>query len=565
MKIILGLLLLICLPFLGLAQNPLFIPDTLTGTNIQLTIQEGQKQFFSGTPTQTYGINGDFLAPTIILNKGQQVSINVSNTLSDSTTIHWHGMHVAPENDGGPHTPVLPNSNWNPQFEVMDWASTYWYHPHLHHKTNQHVQKGIAGLIIVRDAIEETISLPRKYGVDDIPIIIQSRGFDSNNQIIVETALDNTIMINGTINPVTSLPAQIVRLRLLNGSSERVYNIGLSNGENFTLIGTDGGLLEAAVALNRLKLAPGERAEILVNLSSLTGQTLFLKSFGSELPNGLYGAAQPGMGAGQSIPNYNLNPLNGNDFNLLQINVVNTTSNPVLTIPTNLVNHNPWLESNADQTRTVTFSPANMGPTAINGPFVFDMMPFDMMMINHTVQLNHIEVWTLQNNTPIAHPFHIHDVPFYILDINGIAPPPELAGRKDVVLVPGGMGTVRFITKFEDFSNEMVPYMYHCHMLTHEDGGMMGQFIVVDPNNSLEDNSMEGFKMFPNPASDQLVIQAFDSIKTIEISDKIGKRVTTVNEPENNMIYLNNLNPGCYFITVTFDNQKKFTRSLIVE
>jgi bilirubin oxidase len=565
MKIGSGLFFLIFLPVLGVAQNPLFIPDTLTGNTIQLNIQEGQQQFFSGTTTQTYGINGDFLAPTLILNKGQQVSMNVTNMLSDSTTIHWHGMHVAPENDGGPHTPILPNSNWNPQFEVMDWASTYWYHPHLHHKTNEHVQKGIAGMIIVRDAIEAAIVLPRTYGVDDIPVIIQSKGFDSNNQIIVETALDNTIMINGTINPVSSLPAQIVRLRLLNGSSERIYNIGLSNGADFTLIGTDGGLLEAAISLSRLKLAPGERAEILLNLGGLNGQTLFLKSFGSELPNGLYGAAQPGMGAGQTIPNYTLNLLNGNDFNLLQINVLATTANPVLTLPTNLVSHNPWLEQNADQTRTVTFSPANMGPTAINGPFVFDMMPFDMMMINHIIQLNDIEVWTLQNNTPIAHPFHIHDVPFYILDINGIAPPPELAGRKDVVLVPGGMGTVRFISKFEDFSNEMVPYMYHCHMLTHEDGGMMGQFIVENPNSSIEDHIVEGFQMYPNPASDHLVIQANESIATIEITDHLGKTVASMAATKDGRIPINNLNKGAYWVTVTFENQRRVIKNLIVD
>jgi bilirubin oxidase len=420
-------------------------------------------------------------------------------------------------------------------------------------------------MIIVRDSFEEAISLPRTYGIDDIPVIIQTKAFDSNNQIIVETALDSMVMINGTINAYADLPAQIVRLRLLNGSSERTYNLGLSNGSDFTLIGTDGGLLEASVTLNRLKLAPGERAEILVNLVGLNGQTLYLKSFGSELPNGIYGAAQPGMGAGQSIPNYNLNPLNGNDFNLLQVNVVGTTAEPVLNVPSNLVTHNPWQEQNAAQTRTVTFSPVNMGPTAINGPFVFDMMPFDMMMINHTIQLNDIEIWTLQNNTPIAHPFHIHDVPFYILDINGIAPPPELAGRKDVVLVPGGMGTVRFITRFEDFSNEMVPYMYHCHMLTHEDGGMMGQFIVSDPNSSITNHSLDAFTIYPNPTFDQLILQTSQNVEKVEIINQIGKIVLSIHQPKNNSISLVNVNPGSYFIRVTLDNQNKLTRKLVLE
>jgi blue copper oxidase len=480
--------------------------------------------------------------------------MEVHNGLLDSTTIHWHGLHVPAEDDGGPHTPILPGTIWNPQFEVMDWASTYWYHPHLHHKTNQHVQKGLAGMILVRDSDEQLLNLPRKYGVDDIPVILQTKGFDATNQIVVETAMDTAVMVNATLNPFQNLPAQVVRLRVLNGASERVFNLGLSNGQAFHLIGTDGGLLSTPVSLNRMQLAPGERVEVLIDFQGMMGQTLYLKSFGSELPNGVYGASQPGMGAGQSIPTYSQNPLNGNDFNLLQINVVSPTANAVNTIPAVLVSHNPWQEASADAQRTITFSPVNMGPTAINGPFVFDMMPFDMMMINHTIPLNNVEVWTLQNNTPIAHPFHIHDVPFYILDINGVPPVPALQGRKDVVLVPGGMGTVRFITKFEDFTNQDIPFMYHCHMLTHEDGGMMGQFLVVDPNANVHSQEEEAsVHIFPNPFSDELSISVPTSMigHEITIIQLDGKELYKgIMDGSTISISLDRFKSGTYFLKI---------------
>jgi len=464
------------------AQNLLTIPDTLSGTEIQLNIQNGSKQIFSGNITQTMGINGPILAPTIILNKHQNVTMRVKNNLSDTTTIHWHGMHVAPQNDGGPHITILPGKEWSPSFEVLDHASTHWYHPHLHYKTYDQVQMGIAGFIIVRDSLEAAINLPRKYGVDDFPIAIQSKGIDANNQIITaHTALDSTVLINGTYKPFLNAPKQVIRLRLLNGSPERVYNIGFSNNQSFYQIGGDGGLLSAPVALTRLLIAPGERAEILINLADVAGISIQLMNYGTEIPNARYGAAQPGMGAGQTIPGYTSNPLNGANFSLLNIQIGSATSNPVTSIPSSLIAHNPWPAASAQATRNLVFMSMNMGPGAINGPFTINDAHFDMDVINFKVPFNNIEIWELRNQTPIAHPFHIHNVSFYILDINGAAPPANMRGRKDVVLVPGGNGVVRFITKFEDFFNDTLPYMYHCHMLTHEDDGMMGQFVVNSP------------------------------------------------------------------------------------
>ena len=554
--------LLIFIPFFSWSQNLLFIPDTISGNVIPLEIKHDHVHFFSGNQTETMGINGAILAPTIILNKGQQVTMEVTNLLFDTTTIHWHGLHVAPENDGGPHTTIPPFTMWEPSFEVLDHAATYWYHPHLHHMTNMHVQMGIAGMIIVRDPIEAGLNLPRTYGYDDIPLIIQTKGFDEMNQIVIETALDTTVMVNATIDPFVQLPAQVVRLRLLNGSSERMYNLGLTNNLAFQLIATDGGLLNAPVQLTRLKLAPGERAEILVDLSGLNGQILNLMSFGSELPNGIYGAQQPGMGAGQSIPNYSLNPLNGNNFEVLEIQVIPQYNNPVTTIPSSLAQNNPWLEGNSNASRTLTFSPQTMGPTAINGPFLINNALFDMDIINYTIPLNNTEIWTLQNNTPIAHPFHIHNVPFYILDINGALPPPELSGRKDVVLVPGGQGKVRFITKFEDFANPDVPYMYHCHMLTHEDGGMMGQFIVYDPLSDVNEVFEEKISIHPNPANSFIYIESADEIESIQILSTEGKTIGKDLKISNKIIDASGLTNGFYILEIVTVKDKRIAQRL---
>ena len=548
-----------------IAQQPLYIPPSLSGTSIDLNLDEASVNFYPGTSTQTFGANGDFLAPTLILDRYQQVTLNVHNNLMDTTTIHWHGMHVAPENDGGPHTPIPPGTTWSPSFEVKDWAATHWYHPHLHHHTNEQVLKGLAGMIIVRDPIESALTLPRTYGVDDIPLILQTRAFDANNQIVIHSALDTSVMVNGTIDPYVNVPAQMVRLRLLNGSSERVYELGLSSNQSFQQIASDGGLLSAPVTLTRLRLAPGERAEIVVNFTGMEGQTTQLLSYGAELPNAIYGAAQPGMGPGQTIPNYTLNPLNGSNFSLVDFTIGAQTANPVLSIPGVLVTHNPWSESSATTTRTLTFSPQVMGPTAIQGPFLINMMPFDMMMINYFIPFEATEIWTLTNNTPIAHPFHIHNVPFYILDINGQVPPANLQGRKDVVLVPAGGGIVRFITKFEDFYNDSVPYMYHCHMLTHEDDGMMGQYIVSSPPDAdlNELNSDTGLTFYPNPAQDFVEIPLDGNPKGITLIDQMGRKVVQLESTDTELILnLEELEDGTYTILLQCDG--KISREKLV-
>ena len=563
-KITLSLLAILSLQF-AYSQNPLVIPTTLSGPNINLTLQEGTHSFYPSVVTNTMGANGNLLGPTLILNQNDPVSIVVDNQLTDTTTIHWHGLHVAPANDGGPHSIILPGSTWNPQFTVLDKAGTYWYHPHLHMQTNKHVSKGIAGMILVRDSEEAGIGLPLDYGVDEFPLVIQTKGFDAAGQILVHTNLDTSLMVNGTVDPMVDFPAQVVRLRVLNGSSMRAYKLGFSDNRQFSVIGTDGGLLTAPVNLTRYQIAPGQRVDILVDLGSDLGNNIQLMSYSSELANGIYGASQPGMGAGAtgSLIGYTSNPLNGSDFQLLDINVVAQTATPVTTIPASLATFTPLVEGTEDITRTLTFT--SSGPMGdLNGPFLINGSGFNMGVINYTIPIGNTEIWSLTNQTPISHPFHIHDVQFFILDINGAAPPAELQGYNDVVMVPSGMGNVRFIAKFENFADENVPYMYHCHMLTHEDEGMMGQFIVSDTLATSSLSLESGITLYPNPSNGKVKLEYEKQPININISDAFGRNVAFKQTSINNSIIMEGLPVGVNIISMEIEGQL-VTERLIVQ
>lgn len=549
------------------AQNPLFIPHTVSGENIDLHVQYGQMTFYEGFVTHTIGYNQEILGPTIVLEKGQNVTLNVWNELNEVTTVHWHGLHVSAKNDGGPHTVIEAGAVWSPSFTVLDHAATYWYHPHLHEHTEEQVTMGGTGFIIVRDETEAELELPRTYGVDDFPIVIQSKAFDVHKQFVTQTAADDVILCNGTLHAFLEVPAQVVRLRLLNGSTERVYNLGFHEAIDFYQIATDGGLLSAPVSLNRLQLAPGERAEILLDLGAYHGHTIQMMSFGSELSNGIYGASNPSAMPMGSIAGYSDNSLNGSDFEVLSLAVVEATPHAVNHIPTSLIEQSAYLESSVDETRNLTFRPAQMGPVGmLNGPFEINGQEFDMEVINYEIPLDNTEVWELTNMTGIAHPFHIHDVQFYILDINGNPPPQNMAGRKDVVLVPAMNGTVRFITKFEDFADVTTPYMYHCHMLSHEDDGMMGQFVVRDFSTSIENynSTSPSISILTNPIEGKTIQVKGVRGTSFSVYNSMGQLVNHgVLLEEMTEIDLSNYAEGIYFFRVETPNGF-FTHKIII-
>jgi len=550
LRFYLGLtVLLISMPIIA-QYNTLLIPPTLSGPTYNLTMKDTIKQFRSGQQTITAGINGNFWGPTLIFNQGDTVFMNVTNNLNDSTTLHWHGMHLPAVMDGGPHQIIPPGTVWSPYWQVKNNAGLYWYHPHLHEMTMEQIISGLGGLIIVKDPIEAALALPRTYGVDDIPLVITDRTFTTANQFSIEPYGD-TVLANGTLNASQSIPAQVVRIRILNGAIERSYNLGFSDNRSFSVIGNDGGLLNAPVSVTRYLLSAGERIEILVNCTGQSGTNINLKAYNSTISQFIPG--------GENFQNGPFgNTLGRRDFNILNLNITSATSNPVSTIPTTLVNNVFPAEADAAVTRVITMTdsagvtnPVILGPNA----FVLERKLFDINYINHTVTKDDIEIWELRSSSVFAHPFHIHDVEFKILTRNGVAPSSQEAGWKDVVLVKSNE-TVRFIAKFDDFADATHPFMYHCHIALHEDEGMMGQFVVIDPTaNSFNTEPELGLTVYPNPSSDRIFISSSDenfSAYYVRISAMNGRTIMMLPQPQlSNGIDISSLPAGMYFATIT--------------
>jgi len=274
------------------------------------------------------------------------------------------------------------------------------------------------------------------------------------------------MLTNGVANATVSLPAQYVRLRILNMESERVYNLGISDGRSFHVIATDGGLVDKPIAIKRLLMTPGERYEILIDLSNnKVGSSLSLKAFNKGLAFG-YGGGEPAQ-SGQfgSL-------LNNNDFDVLKIIVVKPTSKGIATLPTVLTKN--AFPTRAQVTNSRTIAITDKGPGT---PFTFDGKSYDMDTINQHVKLGATEAWTITNDEIFGHSFHIHDVQFKIVSRSSGAIPVYEQGWKDTFSIQRNE-KVTFIAKFDDYSSSEWPFMYHCHMANHEDGGLMGQFLV---------------------------------------------------------------------------------------
>jgi bilirubin oxidase len=449
------------------AYNDIPIPEALTGTTFDLALGKSTKALKAGAATATYGYNGaSFWGPTLILNQGDVVQMNVSNNLGEDTTTHWHGLHLPAVMDGGPHQIIGAGTTWSPSFTVKNKAATYWYHPHLHHTTQAQLTYGAGGFIIVRDPEEAALALPRTYGVDDIPLVLTSRRFAANNQFDLAAVYGDAMLVNGTMSPQTTLPAQVVRLRILNAETERAYNLGFKDGRTFHVIGTDGGLVNAPIPVTKVKLYVGERVEILVDLSGdAVGSSLDLQSFNGGFPLGFPGGEPGTSGTFGSL-------LNNKTFDVLHINVGAAKPGAVKTVPATLANNTYWTDADVTSSRTVKIT--DKGPGT---PFTFDNLGFDANVINQNVALNAVEKWTITNGPTFDHSFHIHDVQFKIVSRTDGPVADYESGWKDTLRVPRNQ-SVSFIAKFDDFASGTNPFMYHCHMTDHEDAGLMGQFLV---------------------------------------------------------------------------------------
>ena len=456
------------------------IPERLEGSAFELRMRAGEREFLPGLRTPTKGYNGDFLGPTLVVRSGSHVTLNVSNDIGVTTSTHWHGMHVPAVMDGGPHQRIEPGETWTASFRVLNRAGTYWYHPHPHPSLGQgalfdpmgtgyQVYEGLAGMILVEDDTSAELPLPRSYGQDDIPLILQDRRFHNDGSLMhfpsdfnptTDPALrkGGHFLVNGVESPVLDVGAQVVRLRILNASNARVYNLGFSDNRTFHQVVSDGGFLAAPVPMFRLVLAPAERAEILVDLSADEGRTLSLRSF-----NGDNGTA--------FVPRPLQDPWDTSDFDLLEIRIGAVRAGAVRALPGNLTVVPPIPESEAVNATSPRRFELNANPFGINGKRM------DMLVIDARIRLGTTEVWEITNPNSQAHPFHVHGDSFQILSRDGATPSAHELGWKDVVLVRP-FETVRIIKRFHDYADPVNPYMFHCHILEHEDVGMMCQFVV---------------------------------------------------------------------------------------
>ena len=548
--------------------NDLWIPDTLSGTNFNLIIKDTTAQLRPGNKTNTSAVNNSqFWGPTLFMNKGDVVHMNVQNNLMDTTTLHWHGLHLPAVMDGGPHQTIPPGTSWQPTWKVTNNASTFWYHPHLHMMTMEHVARGIGGFIIIRDPLESALALPRTYGVDDIPVAFTSRKYSSNNELDITSGVYGDYQLaNGTSNAQINLPQQFIRLRILNAEVERGYNLGFSDNRTFYVIGNDGGLLNAPVSVTRVKLMVGERIEILVDLSKDNiGSSIDLKAYNANQTFGFPGGEPAQSGQFGSL-------LNNKDFVLLHINIKATTLNAITSLPSKLANNTYWTANDATNSRTI-----NVTGGQPNVPFSFDNSVFDMMKINQKVSLNTVEQWTITNNNIFGHAFHIHDVQFKIVSRSSGKVEDYESGWKDVLYLPISQSAT-FVTKFEDYADSTHPFMYHCHFGNHEDGGMMGQFLVIDSQTDVNDNSIiSGNALeqnYPNPFSNISTIKYNVSTPdnvSIKLFDTFGNQIATIvdryQEPGSYFFSINseelNLSNGVYFYRLNTGNITE-TKAMIV-
>ena len=413
-----------------------------------LTLKNAQHTFFSGISTDTYAINGTYLSPTLLLQRGDTVSVNYTNLLGETVTMHGHGMHVPPDMDGTAHQPILPGKSWSARYTVDQPACTNWYHPHTMGRTAEHVYKGLAGLMIIEDENSRSLGLPSRYGIDDIPLVLQDREFrngqisyDPSMRQVMHGYVGETFIVNGAIEPVFDAEAKELRLRILNGSNSTIYELGFSDGRTFRQIASDNAFLDSPVPLSRLTLSPAERAEIIVDLSHDFGGSITLEEYRHNK----------------------------------RFMTINVTKQPLAdtTLPDRLTRLEHHSADEVARTRRFTLS-GMMGSFRINGKSM------DLDRIDEVVPLGEVERWEIVNDMMVDHNFHIHATYFTIIERNGDpdAVPPNERGYKDVVFVPA-RERVTFLVKMTDHSNPDIPYMYHCHFLEHEDAGMMGQFTVV--------------------------------------------------------------------------------------
>lgn len=510
-----------------------FTPDV----EIALTATKSTAQILLGAPTAVWTYRGEvlkgaatvlqalpnaYLGPIIRVRTGQKMRVHFKNDLAEDTIIHWHGLIVPPAMDGHPQDAVGPGQTYVYEFEVKNRAGTYWFHPHPHGRTGPQVNMGLAGLFIVSDAEEEKAGLP--IGAQDVALVLQDRNFDTRNQFVYVASggmmdqmmgfLGDRMLVNGQTNFTLPVATRAYRLRLLNGSSSRVYKLAWSNGAPLTVIASDGGLLAKPVQRGYVTLGPGERVELWMDFSGQkVGAEIKLQSLAYEgVEAGMMGDMMAGMMQTATIPN-------GAPFDVLTVRVEKaeegTLTPPEQALPATLsVLERYQLDAtfNASNPRSFTLSMNNMQWLINDKTFAMDAVD-----ANEQVAFNSLEVWEFINQQGsdgmggmmgggmmnhgnmgadnmsgnqgmmadfMAHPMHIHGVQFQVVE-RQIADAQRAGwatlkdgyvdeGWKDTVLVLPGE-RVKVLARFSAYPGR---YLVHCHNLEHEDMGMMRNYVI---------------------------------------------------------------------------------------
>ena len=487
-------------------RSPGFEPDV----EFTLTAAPGEAQVLAGAPTRVWRFTGQlikgpattlqalpdsYLGPVIRLRRGQKVRVHFNNRLAEQSIVHWHGLDVPEAADGHPRLAVAAGGDYLYEFEVTNRAGTYWYHPHPHMRTGAQVYQGLAGLLIVGDAEEDALGLPS--GEAEHLCVLQDRQFDAGNQLVfrgdnmmemMNGFLGNRVMVSGRPQPTIDVDAGWHRIRLLNGSNARIYKLAWSRDVKMTLIGGDGGLLERPVRQPVLTLAPGQRADLLVDVTGIAANTdiHFDSQAYPEADAGIVGMMGMGMGMGMGRGM-------GMGGMASTATAANGASLRVMTLRTRdrkgVAYDVPERLSTFDATWT-----AGAGAKIRQVPIVFARMEWllggrtfemDQVAPEETMAGGSTHVWELMNlangmGMQAAHPIHVHGRQFRVLQRSGGTTNALRAGLadegwRDVVLVLPGE-TVRVQVTF---SRHPGLYLYHCHILEHEDMGMMRNFRVT--------------------------------------------------------------------------------------
>ena len=392
--------------------------------------------------------NEIYPGPVFELKGGDTLKVHLDNQLTQSTNLHFHGSHVSPKgNSDNVLLNIKPGENFDYEYHLPSNhpPGLYWYHPHYHPDVENQVMGGMAGAIIVRGNID---NLPGIKGVPERLLLLSTQDGDDANS--------PKRLVNGQVMPALYLrPGEMQRWRIANISADDFYNFALP-GQKLHIISRDGNTLSHVQAVDSEVMAPGDRIEILVQ-------------------GGLWGTYDV-----QSLP-FNEGFAHYTKDTFMHMVVAGM---PMLSkeLPKQLIPYDNFKESHIDNTRILTFS---MSGTDDNPTFLLDGKQYNPDVIDQVMTLGTTEEWKLVNKSREVHPFHIHINPFQVISINGV--PVDRPGLDDTFPIPA-RSTVIIRTKYKDFDGK---YVLHCHILYHEDHGMMQVVEVVKPGfGQAPDNGM---------------------------------------------------------------------------